>query len=120
MTLVMNLSPHPPRRLRPARWATFGACAVSAASLCACSASVSVGEHLNNPDEGLSGLLHPTPQSVSCPNDLAAKAGTRFDCTVVAQNGNHVTVGVLEYRKGYVRIASIDGRPVPAPTTSAR
>jgi hypothetical protein len=99
--------------------AAIGVAAVAAVGLAGCSASVSVGEHLNNPDKGISGLLHPTPKSVKCPSDISAKAGTKFNCHVVAADGSKATVSVLEYSKGHVRIVAINGRPVGTSSATA-
>jgi hypothetical protein len=92
--------------------------AIAVISLSACSASVSVGEQLNNPDKLIASLLHPTPKSVKCPSDISAKAGTKFTCKVVAQNGAHDTVGVLEDRKGHIELKTINGQPIGGGTST--
>jgi hypothetical protein len=105
-----------------ARAHRFAVCtgAIAAISLTGCSASVSVGEqqHLNNPDTGIAGLLHPTPKSVKCPTNIAAKAGVTFTCNVVAADGSEATVSVIEYKKGYVRLTAIDGKPTRRRSTA--
>jgi hypothetical protein len=92
--------------------------AIAAISLSACSASVSIGEQLNNPDKLIASLLHPTPKSVKCPSNISAKAGTKFTCKVVAQNGANDTVGVLEDRKGHIELQTINGQPIGGPTST--
>jgi hypothetical protein len=86
--------------------------AIVAISLSACSASVSAGEQLNNPDKLVGSFLNPTPKSVKCPDNIADKAGTKFTCRVVAQNGAKDTVGVLESRKGFIKLTTINGKPI--------
>ena len=34
------------------------------------------------------------PKSVTCPKDIEVKKGKKFDCTLVAPNGDKVTVNV--------------------------
>ena len=92
------------------------ASAIAAISLTGC--SVSVGDKLNNPDKAITGLLHPTPKSVNCPSGISAKAGTTFTCKVVASDGTKGTVGVLEYKKGHIRVTTINGTPIGAATST--
>jgi hypothetical protein len=97
----------------PRRVALYaGSIAALGLSVSACSASVSVGEKLNNPDKVLAGLLNPTPKSVTCPSDISAKAGTKFSCKVVAADGGTGRIGVLEDTKGHIVIKTIDGHPI--------
>jgi hypothetical protein len=35
-----------------------------------------------------------TPKSVSCPDNIEVKKGKKFDCTLIAPNGDKVTVNV--------------------------
>jgi hypothetical protein len=95
-------------------------CAASIAALglsvSACGASFSIGETLNNPDKVLAGLLNPTPKSVTCPDNISAKAGTKFSCKVVASDGGPGRLGVLEDTRGHIVIKTIDGHPVHAGT----
>src|SRR4051812_8359107 len=35
-----------------------------------------------------------TPKSVTCPDNIEVKKGKKFDCTLVAPNGDKVTVNV--------------------------
>jgi hypothetical protein len=90
--------------------------AVAAVGLAGCSASVSVGEHLNSPNKAISGILSPTPKSVRCPDDISPKAGTTFTCQVVTAGGKHATVSVLEYKRGTIKLVAINGTPVGGST----
>ena len=92
--------------------------AIAAISLSGCGASVSVGEQLENPDKVLAGLLVPAPASVTCPSTISARAGTTFTCRVVASNGKHATLGVLEDRRGHIEITAINGRAPRAGTST--
>jgi Domain of unknown function (DUF4333) len=103
---------------RVARGSAVCATSIAAISLSACSASVSIGEHLNNPDKLIASLLHPTPKSVTCPSNISAKAGTKFTCKVVAQNEANDTVGVLEDRKGHIELKTINGQPIGGGTST--
>jgi len=95
------------------------ASAIAAISVTACSASISVGDKLNNPDKAISGLLTPTPKSVNCPSNIAAKASTTFTCKVVASDGTKGTVGLLEYSKGHIKLTSINGKPIRTGTSTS-
>jgi hypothetical protein len=80
---------------------------------------VSLGEHLNNPDKPISGLITPTPKSVKCPDNISAKAGTTFTCQVVTADGGKGTVNVVEYKKGAIRVVSGGGALASGQTSTS-
>lgn len=67
-----------------------------------CSAHVSVGGSptLDNPDKTVAAALYQAvgqhPKSVTCPSDIAAKAGKTFRCTLTASDGTRYGVTVTE------------------------
>ena len=63
---------------------------------CACSRSLDTGGLESQLQAGLQERLDITVTSVTCPDDVDAKAGVTFQCTALGETGSTTTISVTQ------------------------
>jgi Domain of unknown function (DUF4333) len=74
----------------------LAAIAVAGGLLAACTSTINTQELEQQIARELEAQTGVTPSSVTCPDDVPAEAGGRFECTVTADDGSTATVSVVQ------------------------
>ncbi|MBA2505581.1 MAG: DUF4333 domain-containing protein [Thermoleophilaceae bacterium] len=70
----------------------FVLAAVAALALAGCASTLDSADAEKQISSSLEKQTRQKPKKVDCPEDIDAKKGTKFDCTVTAQDGSTIRV----------------------------